>query len=213
MNLIVCEKPNVAIEFVKVFEKYTSSEFEKEQGYFHNPKGFVITYAVGHLIELAEPEDYDSSYKSWNAQVLPIIPNNFKINVIKEKSKQYKVVEDLIRRAKTIYNAADAGREGELIFRYILEKAQENKISFRDKLIKRIWINDYEYETIVNSFVNSKEQDCAEYYNLYLSAKARSQSDWLIGINATRMLTLETKSNFPLSLGRVQTYSRKVFKK
>jgi len=210
MNLIVCEKPNVAIEFVKVFEKYTSSKFQKEQGYFHNPKGFVITYAVGHLIELAEPEDYDTSYKIWNAQVLPIIPNDFKIKVIKEKSKQYKVVEDLIRQAKTIYNATDAGREGELIFRYILEKAQENKISFMDKLIKRIWINDYEYETIVNSFVNSKEQDCAEYYNLYLSAKARSQSDWLIGINATRMLTLGTKSNFPLSLGRVQTAVLKI---
>jgi len=163
MNLIVCEKPSVAKEFVKVFEKYTSSEFKTEQGYFHNPKGFTITYAVGHLIELAEPEQYDSSYKNWNVEVLPIIPSNFKLNVIKDKSKQYKIVETLISQAKTIYNATDAGREGELIFRYLLEKAQDNKVPFKDKLIKRIWINDYKHETIVNSFVHSKEstpQEC-----------------------------------------------------
>lgn len=200
MKLIICEKPAQAREYSNVLSKYTNSEFKKEDGYFINSKDIIISYAIGHLIELANPELYDQKYKAWKIEDLPIIPEPFKLSISEGKAKQFKILEGLIKKAEVIYNATDAEREGELIFRYILDKTGINQ---KTKTIKRIWVTDYQYETIVKAYENAKNHD--EYYNLYLSAKARSESDWLIGINATRTLTVASKTNTTLTLGRVQT--------
>jgi DNA topoisomerase III len=199
MKLIICEKPAQAREYVSVFEKFTNSKFTKETGYYTNGE-YYISNAIGHLVQLAPAEMYNPDYKSWKVEHLPIIPNPFQLVVAEETKFQFAILKKLISQAKTIYNATDAEREGELIFRYILEMANLNLI---DKTIKRLWVTDYQYQTIVNAFEKAKDQ--FEYDTLYHAAKARSQSDWLIGINSTRMLTAASKANATLSLGRVQT--------
>lgn len=198
-ELIICEKPAQAKEYVNVFTKYLSKPFRAEKGYYTNGD-LTISYAIGHLIQLADASIYDPKYSHWNLEHLPIIPESFKYVVSTSTKAQYLVLKSLIKTHSTIYNAADAEREGELIFRLILNQTNENCTA---KTIKRIWLTDYQYETVVNCYKNAKLQ--VEYDNLYDAARARQIADWLIGINATRTLTVASKTNTTLTLGRVQT--------
>lgn len=199
MKLIICEKHTQAEDYVEIFEQYTNTKFSKETGFYTNGE-YYISNAIGHLVQLAPAEMYNPDYKLWKVEHLPIIPNPFKLVINEEKKFQFKILKKLISEAKIIYNGTDAEREGELIFRYILNYTN---LDLKNKVIKRIWANDSQYKTIIEAFENAKDQ--SDYNNLYLAAKARSESDWLIGINSTRMLTAASNTNTTLSLGRVQT--------
>lgn len=202
MKLLICEKKLQAEKFAQVFSKYSGKPYKLVGGYFSNGTDLNIGFAQGHIVQLVEAEQYDEKYKHWNKEDLPIVPNPFKLEVNKEKVNMYKNLKEIACQADVIYNATDPAREGELIFRYIIDKigknALKNNVSF-----KRLWCNAYEYKTVIEAYENAKP--LSDYDNLYDCAKARSHSDWLIGINSTRMLTVSTKSKNPLSLGRVQT--------
>lgn len=190
-QLIIAEKPSVARDIAKVL-----GCSGKGDGYIEGPD-YVITWAVGHLITLFEPEDYDEKYKRWQYQMLPILPAEIKIKPYEQTVKQLHVIEKLMKRddVEALICATDSGREGELIFRYIYNYTQCKK-PFR-----RLWISSMTDEAISEGFRNLK--DGHVYDNLYLSAKCRSEADWLVGINATRAYT--TQNNVLLSIGRVQT--------
>ena len=157
----------------------------------------IVTWALGHLVTLADPEEYNPSFKNWDINHLPIMPEDLRLTVIPQTSKQYRTVKDLLLRKDvgTIVIATDAGREGELVARWIIEKAKCKKP------LKRLWISSVTDKAIKEGFANLK--DGKLYLGLCDSAKARAEADWLVGINATRCLT--TKFNSPLSCGRVQT--------
>ncbi|MDO5660103.1 MAG: DNA topoisomerase, partial [Staphylococcus xylosus] len=163
---------------------------------FENNK-YIVTWALGHLVTNATPEQYDKNYKEWRLNDLPIIPNKMKTVVISKTRKQFSTVQSLInnKNVKDIIIATDAGREGELVARLILDK------SHNKKPIKRLWISSVTQKAIRDGF--SKLQDGRKFNNLYYAALARSEADWIVGINATRALT--TKYDAQLSLGRVQT--------
>jgi len=189
-SLVIAEKPSVGRDIARVLGCRPTG------GYLEGQK-HVVTWALGHLVTLADPEDYDKAYKSWDINHLPIMPDHLRLTVIPQTSKQYKTVKDLLSR-KDINNiiiATDAGREGELVARWILEKAKCTKP------IKRLWISSVTDMAIKDGFANLR--DGKLYQGLCDSAKARAEADWLVGINATRCLT--TKFNSPLSCGRVQT--------
>lgn len=158
---------------------------------------YIVTWALGHLVTLADPEAYDPKYKTWKLDDLPMLPNKLKLVVIKKTGKQFQTVKSqLIRKdVKNIVIATDAGREGELVARWILEKVRVNKP------VKRLWISSVTDQAIKQGFQNLKPAQ--QYDNLYSSAVARSEADWYVGLNATRALT--TKFNAQLSGGRVQT--------
>lgn len=189
--LVLAEKPSVGKDIGRVLNCN-----KKGNGYLEGEK-YVVTWALGHLVTLADPEAYEERYKSWRIEDLPMIPNKFKLVVIKETSKQFNIVKDLLNRkdVTSIVIATDAGREGELVARWILEKARVNKP------LKRLWISSVTDKAIMDGFKNLK--DAREYENLFASAIARSEADWLVGINSTRALTC--KFNAQLSCGRVQT--------
>ena len=157
----------------------------------------MVTWGLGHLVTLADPEDYDKKYKEWKMEDLPMMPEVFKLEVIKQTSKQYQAVKTQIYRGDVgdIIIATDAGREGELVARLILKKTGCNKP------IRRLWISSVTDKAIREGFANLK--DGREYNNLYDAAMCRAEADWLVGINATRALTC--KYNAQLSCGRVQT--------
>lgn len=190
-KLIITEKPSVARDIGKVL-----NITGRRDGYLESAD-YVITWAVGHLITLFEPEDYDSSLKKWNYNTLPIIPKVIKIKPYEKTVKQLKTIESLCKRqdVDSLICATDSGREGELIFRYIYDYVQ------CEKPFERLWISSMTDEAINDGFANLKDGN--EYNRLYLSAKCRSESDWLVGINATRAYT--TLNNALLSIGRVQT--------
>ncbi len=158
---------------------------------------YIVTWGLGHLVTLADPEDYDNKYKEWKMEDLPMMPEVFKLEVIGQTAKQYQAVKTQIHRKDVghIIIATDAGREGELVARLILKKAGSNKP------IKRLWISSVTDKAIREGFANLK--DGREYDNLYDAAMCRAEADWLVGINATRALTC--KYNAQLSCGRVQT--------
>jgi len=189
-TLVLAEKPSVGKDIARVLGCRGGA------GYMEGPK-HIVTWALGHLVTLADPEEYDKDYKSWNINHLPIMPDKLKLTVIPQTSKQYRVVKDLMARADVggIVIATDAGREGELVARWIIEKARCTKP------VKRLWISSVTDKAIKEGFANLK--DGKDYVALGDSAKARAEADWLVGINATRCLT--TKFNSPLSCGRVQT--------
>lgn len=191
MILVLAEKPSVGKDIGKVLKCNKGSN-----GYVEG-KDYIVTWALGHLVSLADPESYDSRYSNWELQDLPIIPKAMKTEVIKQTRKQYNVVKSLLLRKDVteIVIATDAGREGELVARWIIEKAEVNKP------IKRLWISSVTDKAIKDGFNNLK--DGKLYNNLYSSALARSEADWIVGINATRALT--SKYNAQLSCGRVQT--------
>lgn len=189
--LVLAEKPSVGRDLARVL----NCKLEKS-GYIEGDK-YIVTWALGHLVTLADTESYDNKYKAWDINHLPIIPNNLKTVVIKKTSKQFNTVKSQILRNDVgeIVIGTDAGREGELVARWIIEKCNTKKP------IKRLWISSNTDKAIKDGF--SKLKDGKEYENLYYSAIARAEADWIVGINATRALT--TKHNAQLSCGRVQT--------
>jgi DNA topoisomerase III len=190
-SLVLAEKPSVAREIARVL-----GCTQTHKSYIEGPK-YIVTWALGHLIELKMPEHYDTKYKQWNLEDLPIIPDKMGLKVMKQTSHQYKAIESLSKRkdVKECIIATDAGREGELVARWILEKIRWNKP------IKRLWISSHTDRSIKEGF--AKLRPGSEYENLYASAVCRAEADWLIGLNVTRALT--TKYKDPLSAGRVQT--------
>lgn len=190
-SLVLAEKPSVAREIARVLGCRQS-----HKSYIEGDK-YIVTWALGHLIELKMPEHYDTKYKNWNLEDLPIIPDQMGLKVMKQTSHQYKAIENLAKRKdiKEIIIATDAGREGELVARWILEK-----IRWR-KTIKRLWISSVTDRAIRDGFQNLKPGK--QFEDLYESAVCRAEADWLIGLNVTRALT--TKYKDPLSAGRVQT--------
>ncbi len=190
-SLVLAEKPSVARDIARVLhcKKMISGGIEGEN--------YIVTWGLGHLVTLADPERYDARYKTWKMEDLPMMPSPLKLEVIPQTAKQYSAVKTLLHRkdVTTIIIATDAGREGELVARWILEKAQNKKP------IKRLWISSVTDKAIREGFAHLKEG--REYDNLYHAAVCRAESDWLVGINATRALTC--KYNAQLSCGRVQT--------
>ena len=190
-TLVLAEKPSVGRDIARVLKCKN-----EKNGYIEGSK-YIVTWALGHLVTLADPENYDQKYKAWNIEELPILPKYLKTVVIKKTSKQFNTVKSQINRddVKEIVIATDAGREGELVARWILQKSNT------DKPLKRLWISSSTDKAIKEGFKNLKE--AFKYENLYNSAIARAEADWIVGINATRALT--TKYNAQLSCGRVQT--------
>lgn len=190
-SLVLAEKPSVAREIARVMGCR-----QKGNGFFSGGK-YIVTWALGHLVTLADPEVYGEQYKSWNLESLPMLPKRMELVVIKETSKQYKIVRDLLKKpdVSEIIIATDSGREGELVARWILEKAGCRKP------LKRLWISSQTERAIKEGFAGLRPG--SQYDNLYYSAQARAEADWLVGLNVTRALTC--KHNAQLSAGRVQT--------
>ena len=190
-SLVLAEKPSVARDIARVLG---CSKKLRGGGGGHR---YVVTWALGHLVTLADPEEYDKKYKEWKLEDLPMMPKKMELVVIKQTAKQYHAVKTQLYRkdVNEIIIATDAGREGELVARWILEK------SGCRKPIKRLWISSVTDKAIKAGFSSLK--DGREYDTLYSAAWARAEADWLVGINATRALTC--KYNAQLSCGRVQT--------
>lgn len=190
-SLVLAEKPSVGREIAKAL-----SCNQKGNGCFIGTK-YVVTWALGHLVTLADPENYDAKYKTWRLEDLPMLPSKMELVVIRETSKQYKVVKDLMKlpEIEELIIATDAGREGELVARWIIKKAGWRKP------IKRLWISSQTDRAIREGFANLKPGK--EYERLYAAAQCRAEADWLVGLNVTRALTC--KYNAQLSAGRVQT--------
>ncbi|AEW53589.1 TPA: DNA topoisomerase III [Bacillus cereus] len=190
-SVVIAEKPSVARDIARVLKCD-----KKGNGYLEGSK-YIVTWALGHLVTLADPESYDVKYKKWNLEDLPMLPERLKLTVIKQTGKQFNAVKSQLLRkdVNEIIVATDAGREGELVARWIIDKVRINK------LIKRLWISSVTDKAIKDGFANLKPGKA--YDNLYASAVARSEADWYIGLNATRALT--TRFNAQLNCGRVQT--------
>jgi len=190
-SLVLAEKPSVAREIARVLSCNT-----KSKGYLEGPR-YVVTWALGHLVTLAEPEDYDKKYKQWRLEDLPMVPEHMKLKVIRQTSNQFQVVCSLMKRQDIgeMVIATDAGREGELVARWIM------KLGNWKKPFKRLWISSQTDAAIREGFARLKPG--AEYNNLYDAAVCRAEADWLIGLNVTRALTC--KFDAQLTAGRVQT--------
>ena len=190
-TLVIAEKPSVGRDIARVLgcKKASDGALEGEK--------YIVTWGLGHLVELADPEGYDLKYKEWKLEQLPMMPEPFKLEVIGQTAKQYKIVKNQIHRKDVgeIVIATDAGREGELVARLILKKAGA------EKPLKRLWISSVTDKAIREGFAHLRSGK--EYEPLYDAAMCRAEADWLVGINATRALTC--KYNAQLSCGRVQT--------
>lgn len=197
-TVILAEKPSQAQAYAESFGK-----FSKKDGYIVlNSSNDVITWGFGHLVELASPEEYKDEWKKWNMKELPIIPEIFKFKVGQGKAKQFNVVKKLLQEADQIIIATDSDREGENIARSIINQAKAG-----NKEIKRLWINSLESDEIQKGF--SDLRDGKEFYSSYIEAQTRQISDWLVGINLSRMYTLSLQkkgiNEGVFSVGRVQT--------
>ena len=190
-SLVIAEKPSVARDIARVLGA------NQKNGGILEGKNYVVTWALGHLVTLADPEEYDRKYEKWEMETLPMLPKEMKLVVIRQTGRQFSVVKTQLFRKDIgeIIIATDAGREGELVARWILEKAGCHKP------IKRLWISSVTDKAIKEGFANLK--DGHDYDNLYRAAVARAEADWLVGMNGTRALTC--KYNAQLSCGRVQT--------
>lgn len=190
-SLVLAEKPSVARDIARVLK------CDKKGNGFLEGSQYIVTWALGHLVTLADPESYDVKYKTWNLEDLPMLPDRLKLTVIKQSGKQFNTVKSQLNRADVneIIIATDAGREGELVARWIIDKAKVKKP------VKRLWISSVTDKAIKDGFQNLKPGK--QYENLYHAAVARSEADWYIGLNATRALT--TRFNAQLNCGRVQT--------
>src|ERR671920_278033 len=203
-TLVIAEKPSVGRDLARVlpgpFEK-KSGQGEKTERYLEGPD-HVITWAVGHLVQLAEPDEYDAKYKKWRMADLPIVPDRFKLVVRDERSrKQMSVISRLLKRddVDEVINACDAGREGELIFAWTFEKAAAKKP------VRRLWLSSMTTKAIKDAFGQLRPGSDMEL--LEQAARSRSEADWIVGMNATRAATIRLRSSFDgaVSLGRVQT--------
>ena len=190
-SLVIAEKPSVARDIARVLGA------NQKNGGILEGKNYVVTWALGHLVTLADPEEYDRKYEKWEMATLPMLPKETKLVVIRQTGRQFSIVKTQLFRKDIgeIIIATDAGREGELVARWILEKAGCHKP------IKRLWISSVTDKAIKEGFANLK--DGHDYDNLYRAAVARAEADWLVGMNGTRALTC--KYNAQLSCGRVQT--------
>lgn len=190
-TLVLAEKPSVAREIARVM-----GARDKHKSYMEGPK-YIVTWALGHLVGLAEPEDYDKKYATWNLEDLPILPERTKLKVLKETNHQYKAVQQLMKRQDVgeLVIATDAAREGELLARWIMQMAQWKKP------FKRLWISSQTDKAIKDGFASLKPG--SQFDRLYESARCRAEADWMIGLNVTRALTV--RFNAQLSAGRVQT--------
>lgn len=195
-TLVIAEKPSVAASIAAAL-----GAKEKKDGYIEG-SGYLISWCIGHLVELAEAAAYGEQYKKWSYDSLPILPQEWQYTLAPEKAKQYKILKDLMHRADVseVVNACDAGREGELIFRFVYNMAECKKP------MRRLWISSMEDAAIRQGFSNLK--DGREYEALYASALCRAKADWLIGINATRLFSCLYKKT--LNVGRVQTPTLKM---
>jgi DNA topoisomerase-3 len=196
-TLVIAEKPSVGRDLARILP----GPFAKQEGWLEGPD-HVVTWAVGHLVQLAEPDEYDAKYKRWRMPDLPIVPTKFKLVVRDERSrKQMSVVTAQLGREDVaqVVNACDAGREGELIFAYLYEKAKASKP------VQRLWLNSMTAAAMKSAFGSLRP--AADYALLEQAARSRSESDWIVGMNATRAATIRLKSSFDgaVSLGRVQT--------
>ena len=191
MKLVICEKPSVGAAVAAAL-----GVTGKKDGYIEN-NGYIISWCVGHLVGLAEAAAYGEQYKKWSYDSLPILPQEWKYTVASDKEKQFKTLKELMHRADVseVVNACDAGREGELIFRFVYQMAG------CEKPFKRLWISSMEDNAIRDGFANLKPE--TDYDPLYQSALCRAKADWLIGINATRLFSILYHKT--LTVGRVQT--------
>lgn len=189
-TVILCEKPDMAKNIAAAFGNYQS-----HQGYVENDK-YIITWAFGHIVSLKSPNTYINNERI-EKQDLPIIPNPFQLEVIADKRKQYKKIKELFNNTNHIINATDAGREGELIFRYIYTLCGQNKP------FDRLWLKSLTKKGVLNAFENIVDGHTKD--DLYWAAKARSEADWLVGLNCSIAFTYQANIGTTLSLGRVQT--------
>ncbi|HEL1185506.1 TPA: DNA topoisomerase 3 [Streptococcus equi subsp. zooepidemicus] len=191
MKLVIAEKPSVAISIAKVI-----GANKKKDGYYEG-NGYKVSWCVGHLIQMANPDVYDEKYAKWNMADLPIIPKDYKYEVAKSTKKQFAILKKLLndKEIDTVINACDAGREGESIFRLVYNQANCKK------KMKRLWISSMEDSAIRDGFDHLK--DGKDYDNLFESAQARAIADWLVGMNISRLYSCLYKQNY--SVGRVQT--------
>lgn len=194
--MIVCiaEKPSVARDIARILGANSAHD-----GYMEG-NGYQVTWTFGHLCELKMPEDYTSIWKEWRLEFLPMIPQRFGIRVKEDQGvkKQFAIIEQLMQTADSIINCGDAGQEGELIQRWVMQKAQAKCP------VQRLWISSMTDEAIKEGFAQLKDQK--EYQSLYIAGLSRAVGDWLLGINATRLYTLKYGQNRQvLSIGRVQT--------
>ncbi|GAC1552137.1 MAG: DNA topoisomerase III [Polyangiales bacterium] len=196
-TLVLAEKPSVGRDLARVLP----GPWEKSEGVLEGPE-HVITWAVGHLVQLAEPDEYDPKFKRWRMADLPIVPDRFKLVVRDERSKQQMTVvsKQLVREdVAQVINACDAGREGELIFAYLYEKAKGKKP------VQRLWLSSMTAQAMRDAFASLRP--ASEVALLEQAARSRSEADWIVGMNATRAATIRLRSSFDgaVSLGRVQT--------
>ena len=191
MKLVIAEKPSVAISIAKVI-----GANKKKDGYYEG-NGYRVSWCVGHLIQMANPDAYDEKYAKWNMADLPIIPSAYKYEVAKATKKQFNILKKLMndKEVDTVINACDAGREGESIFRLVY-----NQVNCKKKM-KRLWISSMEDSAIKEGFDNLT--DGKDYDNLFESAQARAIADWLVGMNISRLYSCLYQQNY--SVGRVQT--------
>ena len=189
--LVIAEKPSVAISIAKVI-----GATKKKDGYYEG-NGYKVSWCVGHLIQMANPDAYDGKYAKWNISDLPIIPKQYKFEVAKATKKQFNILKKLMndKEIDTVINACDAGREGESIFRLVYNEAKCKK------KMQRLWISSMEDSAIKEGFSNLKNGE--DYDNLFESAQARAIADWLVGMNISRLYSCLYKQNY--SVGRVQT--------
>jgi DNA topoisomerase-3 len=196
-TLVIAEKPSVGRDLVEVLP----GAFTKGEGYLEGPE-HVVTWAVGHLVQLADPDEYGEQFKKWRMADLPIVPERFKLVVRDERSKkQMNVIKRQLGRedVETVVNACDAGREGELIFAYVYESAGSKKP------VQRLWLNSMTKQARIDAFGALRPGE--ELASLEEAARSRSEADWIVGMNATRAATIRLRSSFDgaVSLGRVQT--------
>lgn len=192
MQLVIAEKPSVAQQIASVI-----GAEERKDGYMEG-SGSIVSWCVGHLVELAQPDAYSDAWKKWTYESLPMIPENWQHEVKRDTAAQYKVLRELMHdtRVDSVVCATDAGREGELIFRLVYEMAGCNKP------MKRLWISSMEESAIRDGFANLKPG--SDYDCLYQSALCRQRADWLVGLNGTRLFTVLYGGKV-LKVGRVQT--------
>ncbi len=190
-KLVIAEKPSVALSIAKVI-----GASKKQDGYYEG-NGYIVSWCIGHLIQMANPDAYDEKYAKWNKDHLPIIPKEYLYEVSKNTKKQFTILKKLMndKTVEAIVNACDAGREGELIFRLVYEQAKCKKP------ILRLWISSLEDKAIKDGFSSLK--DGKDFVNLYHSALARAKADWLVGMNLSRLYSTIHKENY--SVGRVQS--------
>lgn len=191
MKLVIAEKPSVAISIAKVI-----GATKKKDGYYEG-NGYKVSWCVGHLIQMANPDSYDEKYTKWNMADLPIIPKEYKYEIAKSTKKQFTILKKLMndKEIDIVVNACDAGREGEAIFRLVYNQANCKK------KMKRLWISSMEDSAIKEGFDNLK--DGSFYDNLFESSQARAIADWIVGMNLSRLYSCLYKQNY--SVGRVQT--------